>query len=139
MKNAPPKIATTTGLVIITIGMIVLFLCGENVAVWSMIAVQALFGLGIAIFVTPNSTAIMNSVTAAEYGMASGTLSTTRMLGMAISIGIVNILKNVFLSGDAAGYSSAFLQMLDGVVIASIVVLVVAIILSWTAGNGKSA
>ena len=80
----------------------------------------------------------MNSVTAAEYGMASGTLSTTRMLGMAISIGIVNILKNVFLSGDAAGYSSAFLQMLDGVVIASIVVLVVAIILSWTAGNGKS-
>jgi hypothetical protein len=81
----------------------------------------------------------MNSVTAAEYGMASGTLSTTRMLGMAISIGIVNILKNVFLSGDAAGYSSAFLQMLDGVVIASIVVLVVAIILSWTAGNGKSA
>ena len=139
MKNAPPKIATTTGLVIITIGMIVLFLCGESVAVWSMIAVQALFGLGIAIFVTPNSTAIMNSVTAAEYGMASGTLSTTRMLGMAISIGIVNILKNVFLSGDAAGYSSAFLQMLDGVVIASIVVLVVAIILSWTAGNGKSA
>ena len=86
-----------------------------------------------------HSTAIMNSVTAAEYGMASGTLSTTRMLGMAISIGIVNILKNVFLSGDAAGYSSAFLQMLDGVVIASIIVLVVAIILSWTAGNGKSA
>lgn len=135
IKNAPPKYATTAGLIIIALGMIVLLTCGELPAIWSMIAVQALFGVGIAIFVTPNSTAIMNSVTEQEYGMASGTLSTTRMLGMAISIGIVSILKNIFLSSDASAYASEFLKMFDGAVIVSIVILVIAMILSWTSGT----
>lgn len=139
IKNAPPKFATTIGLVIITIGMVVLLTCTTTPAIWSMIAVQSLFGVGIAIFVTPNSTAIMNSVSEQEYGMASGTLSTTRMLGMAISIGIVSILKNIFLSSDTAAYASEFMKMLDGAVIASIIVLVLAMILSWTAGKNKTA
>ncbi len=139
IKHAPPKYATTTGLLIISIGMIVLLTCDTETAIWSMIAVQALFGVGIAIFVTPNSTAIMNSVTPQEFGMASGTLSTTRMLGMAISIDIVSILKNIFLAGASDNYSASFLQMLDGTVIAALVVLVIAMILSWTAGSRKSA
>ena len=104
-----------------------------------MIAVQALFGVGIAIFVTPNSTAIMNSVTQQEFGMASGTLSTTRMLGMAISIGIVSILKNIFLGGVSENYAVSFLQMMDGTIIAALIVLVLAMILSWTAGSKKKA
>ncbi|MDO5844274.1 MAG: MFS transporter [Methanocorpusculum sp.] len=138
IKNSPPKFPTTVGLLIITIGMIVLLTCGTTPAVWSMIIVQALFGVGIAIFVTPNSTAIMNSVNEEEYGMASGTLSTTRMLGMAISIGIVSILKNIFLSAETAAYASEFMKMLDGAVIASIAVLVLAMILSWTSGGKKT-
>ncbi len=138
IQNAPPKFATTTGLIIIMAGMIVLLTCGTEMALWHMIAVQALFGLGIAIFVTPNSTAIMNSVSETEYSMASGTLSTTRMLGMAISIGIVSILKNVFLSGNTAGYAAEFMKMLDGAIIASIIVLAIAMILSWTGGGRKT-
>ncbi|HJJ30570.1 MAG TPA: hypothetical protein O0W87_06200, partial [Methanocorpusculum sp.] len=139
IKHAPSKYATTTGLLIISIGMIVLLSCGTETAIWSMIAVQALFGVGIAIFVTPNSTAIMNSVTQQEFGMASGTLSTTRMLGMAISIGIVSILKNIFLAGVSDNYAVSFLQMMDGTIIAALIVLVLAMILSWTAGSKKNA
>lgn len=139
IKNAPPKTATTIGLIIIMLGMFMLLTCGTTPEIWKMIAVQAFFGIGIAIFVTPNSTAIMNSVTEQEYGMASGTLSTTRMLGMAISIGIVSILKNIFLSSDTAAYASEFMKMLDGAVIASIVVLVFAVILSWASGGKKTA
>ncbi|ABN06566.1 major facilitator superfamily MFS_1 [Methanocorpusculum labreanum Z] len=137
IKNAPPKYATTTGLILISIGMIILLTCGTETAIWSMIAVQAFFGVGIAIFVTPNSTAIMNSVTPQEFGMASGTLSTTRMLGMAISIGIVSILKNIFLSGTSDDYAASFLQMMDGTIIAALVVLVLAMIFSWTAGSRR--
>ena len=140
IKNAPPKYATTTGLIIIALGMIVLLTCNVETAIWSMIAVEAFFGVGIAIFVTPNSTAIMNSVTEQEYGMASGTLSTTRMLGMAVSIGIVSILKNIFLANTTEGtYPAAFLQMLDGFIIAALIVLIIAMILSWTAGSGDNA
>ncbi|MBO4521665.1 MAG: hypothetical protein J5703_00565, partial [Methanomicrobium sp.] len=95
--------------------------------------------VGIAIFVTPNSTAIMDSVTEAEYSMASGTLSTTRMLGMAVSIGIVAIMKNIFLSNMDGADASDALVMMNGAVTASIFVILIAIVLSWTAETmGKS-
>jgi len=104
---------------------------------WTLIIVEALFGLGIAIFVTPNSTAVMNSVTEKEYNTASGTLSTTRMLGMALSFGIVAILETLFISGTKELYANEFLTMLHGTIIASIVVLGIAIILSWFGGKAK--
>ncbi|MDE2518325.1 MAG: MFS transporter [Methanocorpusculum sp.] len=136
VKNAPPKYATTIGLFIIALGMMLLLTCGAEQAVWTMIAVQALFGVGIAIFVTPNSTAIMNAVTEQEYGMASGTLSTTRMLGMAVSIGVMTVLTNLFLgAGVQMGpdHIGEFLVMMHATVLAAIVVLVFGMILSWTA------
>ena len=62
------------------------------------------------------------------------------MLGMAISIGIVSILKNIFLANTTEGtYPAAFLQMLDGFIIAALIVLIIAMILSWTAGSGENA
>ncbi|MDU9375990.1 putative multidrug resistance protein MdtD [Methanocorpusculaceae archaeon Sp1] len=141
VANAPPKYATTTGLAIIALGMVLLLTCGSEQAIWTMIAVQGLFGVGIAIFVTPNSTAIMNSVTEQEYGMASGTLSTTRMLGMAISIGMMTVLTNLVLGAGtkmSVDYVDVFLVMMHATVIAAIIVLVVGMILSWTADT-KSA
>lgn len=136
IQNASPKYATTTGLFIIALGMMLLLTCGSEPVIWTMIAVQALFGVGIAIFVTPNSTAIMNSVTEQEYGMASGTLSTTRMLGMAISIGMMTVLTNLFLGSGvkmSAAYLGEFLTMMHATVIAAIIVLAAGMILSWTA------
>ena len=140
IKDVTPKYGTVAGLAVIAAGLAVLYTCGVAVELWKMIIVEALFGVGIAIFVTPNSTAIMDSVTEAEYSMASGTLSTTRMLGMAVSIGIVAILKNVFLSNTEGASASDALVMMNGAVTASLVVILIAIVLSWTAETkGKSA
>lgn len=138
VKNAPPKYSTTLGLAIIIVGMAVFLTSGEAMNLWTLIIVEALFGVGISIFVTPNSAAIMNSVTEKEYSMASGTLSTVRMLGMALSFGIVAILETLFITGAAETYAPEFLLMLHGTIIASIVVLVVAILLSWFGGNRKA-
>ncbi len=141
VSDAPPKYATTVGLVIIALGMILLLTCGNEQAVWTMIAVQALFGVGIALFVTPNSTAIMNSVTEQEYGMASGTLSTTRMLGMAISIGMMTVLTNLFLGAGvkmSVEHVSEFIVMMHATVLAAIIVLIIGMILSWTADTGSA-
>ena len=137
VKNAPPKFATCLGLLIIIAGMAVFLTSGEQMNLWLLIIVEALFGIGIAIFVTPNSTAIMNSVTEKEYSLASGTLSTVRMLGMALSFGIVAILETAFITGAAETYASEFLTMLHGTIIASIGVLIVALLLSWFGGGAK--
>lgn len=137
VKNAPPRVSTCLGLFIIIIGMFVFLTSGEAMNLWLLILTEALFGVGIAIFVTPNSTAVMNSVTEKEYNMASGTLSTVRMLGMALSFGIVAILETSFITGNEALYAGEFLSMLHGTIIASIGVLVIAIILSWFGGKHK--
>ncbi|MCQ2377378.1 MAG: hypothetical protein MJ006_05185, partial [Methanocorpusculum sp.] len=118
-------------------GMVVFLTSGEQMNLWLLIIVEALFGIGIAIFVTPNSTAIMNSVTEKEYSLASGTLSTVRMLGMALSFGIVAILETAFITGAAETYAPEFLTMLHGTIIASIGVLIVALLLSWFGGGAK--
>ena len=139
IKHAPPKFSTCLGLLIIIAGMGVFLTSGESMNLWLLIIVEALFGVGIAIFVTPNSTAIMNSVSEREYSLASGTLSTVRMLGMALSFGIVAILETLFITGAAELYASEFLIMLHGTIIASIGVLVVALLLSWFGGAAKKA
>jgi len=137
IKNAPPRISTSLGLLIIIGGMAVFLTAGEAMNLWTLIIVEALFGIGISIFVTPNSTAVMNSVTKKEYNTASGTLSTVRMLGMALSFGIVAILETLFITGAQELYKGEFLTMLHGTIIASIVVLVIAILLSWFGGKAK--
>ncbi len=140
VKCAPPKYVTTTGLALIAVGMLLLLTCGAEPAVWTMITVQAAFGIGIAIFVTPNSTAIMNAVTEQEYSMASGTLSTTRMLGMAVSIGIMTVLTNLFLGSGvkmSAEHVPEFLTMMHSTVIAAFIVLILAMILSWTSDKRR--
>ncbi|HJJ47979.1 MAG TPA: MFS transporter [Methanocorpusculum sp.] len=139
VKNAPPKYATCLGLLIIIAGMAIFLTSGMEMNLWSLIAVEALFGIGISIFVTPNSTAIMNSVSEKEYSMASGTLSTVRMLGMALSFGIVAILETLFITGAVETYAPEFLNMLHGTIIASIVVLIAAILLSWFGENKEKA
>ncbi|HJJ47119.1 MAG TPA: MFS transporter [Methanocorpusculum sp.] len=137
VRNAPPRYATCLGLSIIIVGMAFFLTSGAEMNLWLLIIVEALFGIGIAIFVTPNSTAVMNSVSEKDYALASGTLSTVRMLGMALSFGIVAILETLFITGVAEFYSSEFLTMLHGTIIASIVVLGIAFILSWFGGSGN--
>ncbi len=137
VRNAPPKYSTCLGLAIIIVGMGVFLTSGPEINLWLLIIVEALFGLGIAIFVTPNSTVVMNAVTEKEYSLASGTLSTVRMLGMALSFGIVAILETLFITGVAEFYSAGFLTMLHGTIIASMVVLVAASLLSWFGGSAK--
>ena len=135
VKNAPPRYATCLGLAIIVIGMAVFLTSGPAMNLWLLIAVEALFGIGISIFVTPNSAAIMNSVTEKDNSFASGVLSTVRMLGMALSFGIVAILESLFVSGIVEDYVGEFITMLHGTILASIGVLAIAFVLSWFGGG----
>ena len=59
------------------------------------------------------------------------------MLGMALSFGIVAILETLFISGVQELYAGEFLTMLHGTIIASIAVLIAALLLSWFGGGRK--
>jgi hypothetical protein len=60
-----------------------------------------LIGLGFALFSSPNTNAIMASVDSRFYGVASSTVSTMRMIGMAVSMAVVTVLIALYV-GDVS-------------------------------------
>jgi hypothetical protein len=68
-----------------------------NTALWFIIAALAVNGLGIGIFASPNTNAIMGSVEKKYLGVAAGTVGTMRTAGMMISMGIMMILFSLFI------------------------------------------
>jgi hypothetical protein len=71
-----------------------LFIMSRFDATTSVIQVAvalATLGLGIGFFSSPNTNAVMTSVDSTRYGVASATLSTTRQVGMVLSMGIATL------------------------------------------------
>jgi EmrB/QacA subfamily drug resistance transporter len=62
---------------------------------WYIIATLCVLGLGFAFFSTPNQNSIMSSVAKQHVGVASASLSTMRMVGQGISIGIATLVLAV--------------------------------------------
>ncbi|QLA17210.1 MFS transporter [Desulfolutivibrio sulfoxidireducens] len=74
---------------------------GIDTPVWFLACLLALIGTGFGIFITPNSTAIMGSVSRRQFGVASGMVGTMRTLGMAVSMTSVTLIFSI-LMGDSA-------------------------------------
>lgn len=54
-------------------------------------------GFGMALFSSPNTSAVMSSVENTSYGVASGTLATMRKMRMMLSMGIAMLLFAVYI------------------------------------------
>ncbi len=84
-----PRIVASAGMGFCVIGLASFsFLMPETWLV-SIIVGLITLGLGFALFSSPNTNAIMSSVDECDYGMASGTMSTMRLIGQMMSLGIV--------------------------------------------------
>ncbi len=59
-------------------------------------------GIGIGLFSTPNSSALMGSVTAGQRAITSGILATNRNIGMSVGIGLSTALFSYFEKQNAA-------------------------------------
>jgi len=65
---------------------------------WVYITVGlALLGFGLAMFVSPNTNAIMSSVERRFYGVASATLGTMRLIGQMLSMGITMVIFETYI------------------------------------------
>jgi len=61
-----------------------------------VVVLLVVLGFGFALFSSPNANAVMSSVDKRDYGLASGALSTMRVMGQALSMGISMSLIGVF-------------------------------------------
>jgi EmrB/QacA subfamily drug resistance transporter len=87
-----PRLIASAGMVLTTAGLVLLiFITGET-SLKLIIGNLILIGFGYALFVSPNTNAVMSSAPKMAYGVASATLSTMRQIGMVFSMTIVMLM-----------------------------------------------
>jgi EmrB/QacA subfamily drug resistance transporter len=92
-----PRIVASIGMGLTVVGLCLLIPLNEATSLIYMIISLIFLGFGFALFSSPNTNAVMSSVEKRYYGVASGTLGTTRMTGQMLSMGIVMLIFSVYI------------------------------------------
>jgi len=74
------------GLALIALGMLLLIRLTINSTIFEILIVLIVIGLGMALFVVPNTSAIMGAVSREQLGTAAAMLNLLRQLGMSIGL-----------------------------------------------------
>ncbi|MDI9644907.1 MAG: MFS transporter [Candidatus Verstraetearchaeota archaeon] len=82
-----PRFISSAGMAIISAGLFALATISTETPQLLIVANLAVLGFGFALFITPNTNAIMSSVEKRHLGVASGTLATMRQVGQTLSMG----------------------------------------------------
>jgi len=106
-----PRIVASLGMGLNALGLFNFVFLGEDTAVWMIVANLVLIGFGYALFSSPNTNAIMGSVEERFYGVAASTVSTMRMIGMAMSMAIVTLFLAFFIGNETLHQSSPVMLM----------------------------
>jgi len=91
----PGKIASL-GMALTALSLILLTFTGSNTSLLTFIVILIVLGVGLGLFSSPNTNAIMGSVERCYYGVASGTLGTMRLAGQMLSMGIAMMVLAIF-------------------------------------------
>ena len=92
-----PRLVASVGMSLNCVALLLLVFVGVDTSLWFIILALAVNGLGIGIFASPNTNAIMGSVEKKSLGVAAGTLGTMRTAGMMVSMGIMMILFSLYM------------------------------------------
>jgi len=92
-----PRIVASLGMGLCVLGLALFSFLEPITPLKSIIFGLVLMGLGFALFASPNTNAIMSSVHPADYGMASGMVSTMRLVGQSLSLGIAMLIFSIIM------------------------------------------
>lgn len=87
-----PRAVASAGMGLTALGVLLLAFTNANTPVWHILLILALLGSGFALFSSPNTNAVMAAVEKRYYGVASATISTMRLTGHMLSMGMVMII-----------------------------------------------
>jgi len=109
----PARIASL-GMAMTACGLFLLSFISAGTHFAFLIGTLVLLGLGFAFFSSPNTNAVMSSVKKPQYGVASGTLGTMRLVGQMLSMGIAMVIITLFI-GRVLITPDAGTQLLMGI------------------------
>ncbi len=132
-----PRFLSSFGMGLTAAGLFSLVFLGEATSVFAIVVTLLFIGFGFSLFSSPNTNAVMSSVEKKFYGVASSTLSTMRLAGQMLSVGLASSVLSISV-GKVKITSAVFPQFLAGTrTIFSIfsVLCVIGIFLSLVRGN----
>ncbi len=83
-----PRMLASAGMALTCLGLLVLASLDAESSLGMVVAILLVQGLGFGLFSSPNTNAVMGAVERKHYGVASGIMSTTRVMGQMISMSI---------------------------------------------------
>jgi EmrB/QacA subfamily drug resistance transporter len=119
---------STLGMLILSTGVFLLSRLDSSTPIEQIGAILLLTGLGIGLFTSPNSSAVLGAVPPGRRGVASGVLGTARTLGMVTGVGVAGAVYATALSLASDTSPTAVLQAADtGLLVASGIALLSAV------------
>jgi EmrB/QacA subfamily drug resistance transporter len=132
-----PRFVASAGMALNAFGLFLLGTVDNGTPFWQIVASLAVMGFGFAFFSSPNTNAIMGLVEARFYGVASSLVSTSRIMGQMLSMGIAMLLFNTFM-GRAEIVPSVYPMLLKSTRVAFVVfgaLCVLGVFASLSRGN----
>jgi len=118
-----PGVLASIGMAITSTGLILLCFVTEQTSLAFIVTILVIMGAGFSLFSSPNSNAIMSSVSRKQLGNASGMLGTVRNVGQTFSMAIALMLLAVFMGQaniDPDNYMQLMKAMKTGFLIFSV-------------------
>lgn len=95
--SVEPRIIASFGMALTTAGLVLLTLVDAGTSLAFLVGAQVVLGLGFGFFSSPNTNAVMSSVERRQYGVAAGTVSSMRLIGMVMSMGAALLAFSVYI------------------------------------------
>ena len=92
-----PGVIASAGMAVCSVALLLFATLDADSTLTFIIATEMLVGAGFALFSSPNTNAVMTSVAPRQYGVASGTLASMRLIGMMFSMGLVMLLFSLLI------------------------------------------
>jgi len=91
-----PRVVASIGMGLAVAGLGMLSRIDAGTSPFFIVISLVVLGSGFALFSSPNTNAVMSSVSPKQYGIASATIGTMRLIGQMLSMGIATVLLAVF-------------------------------------------
>lgn len=133
-----PQYIVTGGMLLSMVGVLLLAGLGLETDLQYIMVAQVCIGLGSALFVAPNTNAIMGSVQASEFSAASGIVAVMRQAGMAISMAVCMSAITIFEGGDDMLGPEMYPDFLEALQVSMVFcagLAVVGVLFSWFRGD----
>ena len=92
-----PRIIASIGMALVTVGLLIFAFISAQTTFEYIIIGLIVLGLGFGFFSSPNTNAIMGSVERRFFGVASATVSTMRLVGQVLSMGIAMLIFSLLI------------------------------------------